>query len=88
MTRLWLIIVAIGIVMLIAGYAAAAEITGPRWQLWEQPPGQDWRPRGKQLNTSTACDLDAASLAMVVEKATRIASRAQSGTVRLPVCVR
>ena len=46
MTRLWLIIVGLGIVMLIAGYAAAAEITGPRWQLWEQPPGGDWRPRG------------------------------------------
>ena len=75
MTRLWLLLVALGIVMLIASYAAAAEITGPRWQLWEQPPGQDWRPRGKQLGTSTACDLDAASLAMVVEKATRIACR-------------
>ena len=49
MTRLWLLLVALGIVMLIAGYAAAAEITGPRWQLWEQPPGQEWRPRGKQL---------------------------------------
>ena len=73
MTRLWLLLVALGIVMLIAGYAAA--ITGPRWQLWEQPPGGDWRPRGKQLGTSTACDLDAASLAMVVEKATRIACR-------------
>ena len=75
MTRLWLIIVAIGIVMLLASYATAAEITGPRWQLWEQLPGGEWRPRGKQLNTSTACDLDAASLAMVVEKATRIACR-------------
>jgi len=75
MTRLWLIIVALGIVMLITSYATAAEIAGPRWQLWEQPPGGDWRPRGKQLNTSTACDLDAASLAMVAEKATRIACR-------------
>ena len=75
MTRLWLLLVALGIVMLLASYATAAEITGPRWQLWEQPLGGEWRPRGKQLGTSTACDLDAASLAMVVEKATRIACR-------------
>jgi len=75
MTRLWLIIVALGIVMRIASDATAAEIAGPRWQLWEQPPGGHGRPRGKQLGTSTACDLAAASLAMVAEKATRIAGR-------------
>ena len=57
-----------------AGAASAAEPepAGPRFQLIECPPGQDCRPRGKPLDTSTACALDMASLTLVVVKATRI----------------
>lgn len=63
--------------LLIADRADAAEPadTGPRWQLWQQSPGQEWRPRGKALRASTACDLDLVSVAVVVEKATKLACR-------------
>lgn len=75
MTRLWLWLIAAGAVLLVIGVARASEITVRRWQLWEQPPGEDWRPRGVPLSSQTACDLDAASLVMVAAKGTRIACR-------------
>lgn len=60
----------VGLTCLTVGLARAAE--PPRWQLIECPPDQPCRPRGKPLREQTACDLDAASLALVVVKATRI----------------
>lgn len=55
--------------------AAEPADAGARWQLWQQSPGREWQPRGKALRASTACDLDLASVAVVVEKATRLACR-------------
>lgn len=56
-------------------HGAEPEHVGPRWQLWQQPPGQEWAPRGKPLRGPTACNLDLASVANVVDKATRLACR-------------
>ncbi|MEI6861611.1 MAG: hypothetical protein WCL04_05100 [Verrucomicrobiota bacterium] len=73
----WLAValVAVGLVLcaFFAPRAIAADLEqATRWQLVECPPDGPCRPRGKTLETSTACDLDAASLAMVAAKATRI----------------
>ena len=55
--------------------AAISYASEPAWQLWQQVPGEDWRPRGKVLTASIACDLDLVSVAAVAEKGTRLACR-------------
>ena len=65
-------------------FAAKARATEGRWQLVECPPGQECRSRGKPLQASTACDLDAQSLTYVVATGTRVCCRRVADLAKEP----